>query len=43
MGMKNGAATLMHLPKGQTSEMEPLTSYKIAPRHYGACIALCMK
>ena len=28
--MKNGVAILMHLPKGQTSEMEPLLSYKNA-------------
>ena len=33
-GMKNGVATLMHLPKGQTSEMEPLQPNKNAPRHW---------
>ena len=31
-GHKNGVATLMHLPKGQTSELEPLLTYKNAPR-----------
>lgn len=28
--MKNGVAILMHLPKGQTSELEPLSTYKNA-------------
>ncbi len=29
---KNGVAILMHLPEGQTSELEPLQPYKNAPR-----------
>ena len=27
---KNGVAILMHLPEGQTSELEPLPNYKNA-------------
>ena len=37
-GQKNGVATLMHLPEGQTSELEPLSTYKNAPRQ-SVCIA----
>ena len=30
--MKNGVATLMHLPKGHVWKLEPLLTYKNAPR-----------
>jgi len=36
---KNGVATLMRLPKGRVWKLEPLSSYKNAPRQ-GVCIAL---
>ena len=33
VGTKNGVATLMHLPKGHVWKLEPLLTYKNAPRH----------
>lgn len=42
MGMKNGAVTLMHLPKGQTWEIwNPSQLNKNAPRQNGVCKAIC--
>ena len=35
---KNGVATLMHLPKGYVWKLEPLLTYKNAPRQ-SVCIA----
>ena len=35
---KNGVATLMHLPKGHVWKLEPLLTYKNAPRQ-SVCIA----
>ena len=41
--MKNGVATLMHLPKGRVWKLDPSLRYKNAPRHRGVCIAIARR